>query len=461
MKTENLHIAFGALGSALKFKSNTIKRFDGTLEYHKMLYMLVRNPSISKVTLVQKSDWADLNDVEKIEFDPRGVLFDVYSDDLEKFNRKMVKPLDMSNIQIHDNYKRLSEYLMTKEPIDAAYLFIGMAYYTNNSIPNFLASVRQGIFKDEFEKTGELHLCKIKWDTYNYSAPIVHWLNMSKTPWFMIATDPRYIKDKMRMRDTFNPPKEILSQYSESILWSSVDQYEGNFRKVDTETEKPVKLVATGIEKMTRINESIYTPDSERPVKMILGIMQSKYGDGAGYDERLEMLKEWIFKFDTNKEIEVYGKWAPDVITGYESWFKGMIHHEEIDAKLRTARYTLIKGIRSDWCTSKWADVLAQGTVPFLVPDYDTSFSIVTRDHFIRVSTPRDLYEKMNYLDANPDKRIQLVKGLQYKLLRDAKTGVFVYDILNNSYERVGLQLKLDTTIDTTIKRKTKVKSLF
>lgn len=461
MKTDNLHIGFGAIGSALKFKKSTIKRFDGTLEYYKMLYMLVRNPSISKVTLMQKSDWEKLNDIEKIEFDPRGVLFDPYSDDLKNFSRKSVKPPSTSSIQDKKHYQNFHKYIVTKEPIDYCVFFIGMAYFTNNSIPDFLASVNQKKFEEENKKTGHLHLCRIKWDTYNYSAPIVHYLNMEKTPWFLVLNDPRYFRKKMRLRDTMNTPKEIISQYETDIVWESVDSYEGNKYKNDTETPKDIKLTVEGIEKLARIKEKIIAPDNERPIKFLMGVMQSKYGTGAGKDNRLEMLKEWVFQFDKDKEVEIYGKWAPEVIEGYQDWFKGMIHHEELDKKLTQTRYTLVKGIRDKWVTAKWADTLAQGVVPFLVPEYDTQYSIVPKDHFIRAKTPEDLYKKMKYLDENPEKRIKLVKSLQYKLLKDAKDGTFIFDILNNACQRTGLEFTLSNEVSEEVKRKSKTTQLF
>jgi hypothetical protein len=448
MKTENIHMGFGALGCALKFKKDSITRFDGSLEYWKMLYILVRNPSVSKITLMQKSDWADLNDLEKLEFDPRGVLFDPYSDD-ESFGRKEVGLGKGEDTQLSLSYRNFYERYKD-EKIDCVFHFIGMGYYTNNSIPNFLEAVRiPG------------HRTRVQWVTYNYCAPPIHYLNMSKVPWYMLALDPRYIKGCMRMRDTFWAPKEIISQYEEKITWDSVEAYEGNEGTCGNEILKDTWLRATGIEKLARIKEQIYPPDNDRPIKFLLGVMQSKYGQGAGTDSRLEMLKKWVFAYDSDYKVEIYGKWSPEVIKGYEKWFKGMIPHTDMDDKLKQTRYTLIQGIRSDWSTAKWADTLAQGVVPFLVPAYDTQYSVVPKDHFIRVASPEDLNKKMEYLDANPDKRIALVKKLQYDLLKDAKSGKFVFEILNKSFARTGLDIQLSLDIDETIKRKQKSKSLF
>ncbi|MCK9574632.1 MAG: hypothetical protein WC979_01865 [Candidatus Pacearchaeota archaeon] len=448
-KTENVRIGFGAIGCALKFKKDTIQRYDGSLEYWKMLWSLVRNKSISHVMLLQKSDWADLPENEKIEFDPRGVLFDPYSEE-PGFSRASVTPKKNEDTQLCTNYRNFYEHFKDKHNLDTAYLFSGMGYFTNNSIPNFLGAVRI-----------PEHRVRVQWVTYNYCAPVVHFLNMTKLPWYNVSLDPRYVKDVYRQRDTMNTPREIISQFEKAVTWESVDCYEGNEETVGNETVKHLRLEATGIEKLARIQEPIYPPDNDRPIRLLMGVMQSKYGQGAGYDDRLEMLKTWVFKYDDKKEVEIYGKWSPEVIAGYEDWFKGMIPYQEMDAKLRQTRYTVVKGIRADWSTAKWADTLAQGVVPFLVPGYDTQNSVVPADHFIRVKTPEDLYKKMDYLDANPDKRIALVKGLQYNLLKEAKTGTFVYDILNKSFKRTGIDIELSLERDDSVKRKSKSKSLF
>lgn len=449
MKTENIRLGFGALGCALKFRKGEIQRFDGSLEYWKMLYMLVRNEAVSHVLLLQKSDWNELTDIEKIEFDPRGVLLDPYSD-LDDFNRQSVGIKKNEDTQLCLSYRNLWERFKNEEPLDAIIHFIGMGYYTNNSIPNFLDAVRiPG------------HRTRVQWVTYNYCAPPIHYINESKIPWYMIACDPRYVKESMRMRDTFWAPKEVISQFEQKLIWDSVEKYEGNEGTCGNEIQKETWLRATGIEKLARINEPIFPPDNDRPIKFMMVAMQSKYGQGEGHDERLEMLKNWVFKYDPDKEVHVYGKWSPDVIKGYEDWFKGFIHHSEVDNKMLQTRYTLIRGIRAGWSTGKWADVLACGCLPFMAPDYDTQYSIVPKDHFFRVKTPDEMHKKIAFLEANPDKRIALIKKNQYELLKDAKSGKFVYDILNKSFERTGVGIRLSMNKDETILRKQRSKSLF
>ena len=57
MKRDNLNIAIFPIGSIIKFKKESIKRSDGTSEYFKLIWLLCRQKHISRVTILQKSDW--------------------------------------------------------------------------------------------------------------------------------------------------------------------------------------------------------------------------------------------------------------------------------------------------------------------------------------------------------------------------------------------------------------------
>ena len=68
------------MGSAIKLKKDNIKRNDGSIEYYKAVWALTHNANVDQVLIVQKSDWDKLTDEEKADLDPRGVIFDVYSE---------------------------------------------------------------------------------------------------------------------------------------------------------------------------------------------------------------------------------------------------------------------------------------------------------------------------------------------------------------------------------------------
>lgn len=93
--------------------------------------------------------------------------------------------------------------------------------------------------------------------------------------------------------------------------------------------------------------------------------------------------------------------------------------------------------------TSKYAEMLRVGVLPFLHPDYDTQYSLVPRDHFIRVKTPQEMFEKIEELEANPEKRIKMVKELQFKFLQGVRKGTFLAKTINPFLERSEVNVRL------------------
>jgi hypothetical protein len=264
----------------------------------------------------------------------------------------------------------------------------------------------------------------------------------------------------MRLRDTLNTPTAIISQYDKDLIWESYDKYDGNYGANYNELKRPIEARYHGIEKVAQINEKFQPPDNERNTKFMIVAMQSVYGENAKSDGRLNMLNDYVLKYDTNKEVEIYGKWNPYFHSQFEQ-LKGFIAHEDIDKKLKDTRYTLAVPIGNDWVTAKYADTIAMGVLPFFSKNYDTQYHLVPKDHFIRVKDGKDLAKKMAYLDANPDKRIALVKNLQIRWLTDVRSGKFVYKIFNDLCKRHGIPVEIGMSQNEDIKRKTRSTTLF
>ena len=83
------------------------------------------------------------------------------------------------------------------------------------------------------------------------------------------------------------------------------------------------------------------------------------------------------------------------------------------------------------------------GVVPFFHPTYDTQGNVLPLNHFCRVSSPQDFYDKMKFLDDVPEKRIQLVNLLQNNLIKNVTDGSFVYDIVNKSLENTNIGVRI------------------
>jgi len=431
MKTENLKIAIFPIGSAMKFRKDNIKRSDGTSEYFKLFYGLVRNPNVSEVWLLQRSDWKKLSSEEKIAIDPRGVLRDIHTELGIKLPPGRRQGPDGNLIphtkEEQETYKNLWDRVQDLEQPDFGIGFASQGL-TMVNIPGIIPSI-----KDPSRMTGSLDMTLI------YGAPLIHYLNMSKLPWFMIMTDPRYIKKNQKWRDMVNGPRECVAQYNSSINFTHFDTYPDP--STGTEITEELPLTYSGIEKLNLIGEQIIAPEGQRLTKFAIVAMQSSYGK-ADVDYRLEALKKWILNQPNSEEFNIYGKWDERFTKGYTQ-FQGYKTPEEIDNVFKDTRYTLIIPIRPDWVTSKYAEMLRVGVVPFYHPEYDTQFSTLPKDHYLRVKTPKEMFEKIEELEKNPTMRIKLVKQLQMQFLQGVRKGEFLCDVMNPFLERAGIEVQM------------------
>ena len=431
MKTENLKVAVFPIGSSMKFSKEKLKRSDGTSEYYKLIWALCRNSSVNEVWLLQRSDWKKLTFEEKVEFDPRGVLRDIYTEFEVQVPPGRRQGPD-GNLIPHtpDEQTRYKDLWNKVQDLGQPDFGLGFASQglTMVNIPGIIPGI-----KDPSKMTSSLDMTVI------YSAPIIHYLNMSNIPWYMILTDPRYVKPKQKWRDMVNGPKECIAQYNYDIDFTHFDTYPNPATGQEI-TEKLV-LKYSGIEKMNLIGEEIIRPDSERDIKFSIVAMQSSYGKQE-VDYRLEALKKWILSQPGSVNYNIYGKWDERFTKGYTQ-FQGYRDPAEIDEIFKSTRYTLIIPIRPNWVTSKYAEMLRVGVLPFFHPDYDTQFSTIPQDHYLRVKTPGEMFTKIDELEANPEMRIKMVKQLQVTFLQGVRKGSFLSDVVNPFLQRAGVDVQL------------------
>lgn len=432
MKTEKIKIAIFPIGSSMKFKKEQIKRSDGTSEYFKLFYGLARNASVSEIWILQRSDWKKLDNDEKISIDPRGVIRDIYTE--FKIELPPGRRADENgNLLPHtpenrDKYKDLWEKLKGLEQPDFGIGFASQGL-TMVNIPGIVPGI-----KDPSKMTGALDMTLI------YGAPIIHYLNMSKLPWFMILTDPRYVKKTQKWRDMVNGPKECIAQFNDIINFTHYNKYPEITSGEEITEVLPISY--SGIEKLNLIGEQIINPSTvEKTNKFSIVAMQSSYGKDK-FDYRLEELKKWILNAHDSKDWKIYGKWAERFTEGYPQ-FCGYVTPEEIDTIFNETRYTLIIPIRPHWVTSKYAEMLRCGVITFYHPEYDTQFSTLPKDHYLRVSTPEELYQKIEELENDNEKRLKMIKELQLRFLKDVRKGLFLADVINPFLQRANIDVSL------------------
>jgi len=440
MKDTGITIAFFAIGSAIKFDEKKLLRSDGSSEYYATIKLLLKNPSIGRILLLSKSDWKRLSPQRKAAIDPQGKIYDPYSEILAISNRKKPETLDERREYYMTFHQELSKAGVSA---DFGVGFVSQGW-TITSLAGFLNTL-----KPPYRPVSGLDMALY------YASDVVYHLNVSGLKWWLLATDPRYVKPKMRHRDTVNLPQKVLGQQDFPIQWYGVKEFKRDASvEAGDYTTRHIVSQYSGIEKMNLMDDGILDPCVSKPHKFTIVSMQLT-PPTATSDLRFDILKEYILDRDIDQSARIFGKWSPYFKEGLPQ-FKGYIATEDLDKTFAETRYTLVLPTAAGWVTSKYAEMLQLGVLPFLHPDYDKQNHIVPADHFMRVKSADDFYAKMEYFDANPEERVNAVRELQDLLISNAYTGKFMIDLFNKSLSESGLGIKLDDSPTALFGKKTK-----
>jgi len=406
-----MNVFYAVLGEPLILKDDKIKRYNGTLEGFLYLWILSRNDAIKKL-YVSTNDWDKLNTIEKINIDPMHKVVPIKKRDL---------CTELKNIKI-----------------DFGIVKGGYGWARINN--------RKTVWKNETEYYTPLQMQE------NYGGPIINYLNMSNIPWVLLINDPRTIHAKRVPRfDTINMPIEIMSQINYNLEFAHLKDYAPSY----AEQEILIDVVPVRYRRLEPITSIFYYKNiipTVKDIKLTMPMMQDVSSNNKK-SRRFELLKEWILKYDTDCKVDIYGRWD-DYYTAQYKQFKGFLtDYKELDDIMRRTRYTYVIGIGENWSTGKWAEALALEVVPFIAPDYDTQYNAIPKDSWIRVNTPEELYKKMQYLEDNPEERLNLIKKLKEELFKDVKDGVYLYAEINKAVKPLGFKLLEEQT--TNVIRKT------
>ena len=144
--------------------------------------------------------------------------------------------------------------------------------------------------------------------------------------------------------------------------------------------------------------------------------------------------------------------------------FKGPKKFEDLQKMLSDIKYTFIIPIEKGWTTAKYCEMLHYGIIPFMHPYYDSQRNLGDLK-FLRVNNSEELYERIEYLENNPEKRIELLNKLRKKLLKpEYYNGKHLNNlIMNNLYKLSNKKYNslddvyienINKTIDLKIKKK-------
>lgn len=262
---------------------------------------------------------------------------------------------------------------------------------------------------------------------FNYSAPIVHALNVTQVPYFYINEDPRYVP--CTARDLFNVEKFSFTQTKRPFSSNGrIKNYEDQSRSY------------TNIESFYGMPETIFFMNRKKPnlskyKKDKMFIMALNPG-GKRYD----IVKDWILKY-TKDSLKIYGKWPEQATKEHPDVFKYKAISEFGDDIYRY-KYTMILGINNkNFITRKFWTMLYYGIIPFFHSDYDNDKLLPVPD-YIRCKTPIDMWNKVKELESNPELYKKIFDELQLLVDDNFYTGNHIYDNVNKSMKKyIGFDL--------------------
>ena len=406
-------VGFFKLGKAIKFNENSWGAIGGDCEPKQLINSIAkRNPNIEYWLLSP-------NDLGRVRAKEKPAVQSLFGDP--------VKAESAAESNIHEfhskmeNRKSADETVKFIKELDLDFIFFYTGPSSTVNIPNYINKV---------DVTGQVK--SLDFFKY-YAAPIIQAMNEleKKVPIVGLLVDNRYV---LACKDwgINNRPTYYLAQNN----FTKEEQYFCNppLRDVKTITST---YEYSGIETVFLLDKKRYNTDELFEMKKTNSFMMlQNQGKGTGGMDRWDPVRDYIVKNDVKTDI--YGKWDEELKKEYPQWFKGEKRIESMTDELLGTKYTFCVPIKEGMVTSKYAEMLHYGIIPFLHPSYDTEFNVFPDGHFIRCKTPEDLKKKVEFLNANPEHYKKLFYNLQEKYLKDSYyTGEHVDNKIWEAYNKI------------------------
>lgn len=408
---KNLNIAIGKIGKSILFDSKKFGAIGGDNEpqaYYRMLFD--KHPDWT-FYLIGKSDYSLINYRLRDQINKNNNVIDVWEGFPDfKGTSKRLRAQEWM-------YQKIEEL----PKMDCAILFAG---------PDGTANIEGKV--DLATDPG--NIARPLEALINYTGPIYEFLNITKTPYSVIVTDPRYFPP--RGNDIFVPAHKALSQYNEEVIHKCYLDY----NDVSDRKKFPVKVTYDAVETIflldkekgvddTPVSLSSFFEDEEAIDKTVKFMVVLNEGRPSRYD----MLNEYVLK--EIDDVDIYGKWS-DERTLNDPRFKGPKKFLELQEMLSKVKYTFIIPIKKGWVTAKFWEMAHYGIIPFMHPTYDEQNNLKCPE-FLRVKSAKDLHKRIEYLEQNPDKYDIIKKQLDDMLKEEYYNGDYLDNITMNTIKEM------------------------
>ena len=413
-------VGFFKLGKAIKFNENSWGAIGGDCEPKQLINSIAkRNPNIEYWLLSP-------NDLGRVRAKEKPAVQSLFGPPVE------TESAAPSNVkEFHSTMtdrKSADEAAQIIKDLDLDFIFFYTGPSSTVNIPDYINKV------DGTGRVKSLDFFKY------YAAPIIKAMNEleKKVPIVGLLVDNRYILACKDWNDN-NRPTYYLAQNT----FTKTEEFFCNppLRDIDT-IESTYEY--SGIETVFLLDKKRYDTDELFEMKKTNSFMMlQNQGKGSGGMDRWDPVRDYIVKNDI--ETDIYGKWDDDLKKEYPKWFKGEKRIETMTDELLATKYTFCVPIKEGMVTSKYAEMLHYGIIPFLHPSYDTDFNVFPDGHFIRCKSPEDLKKKVQFLNDNPEHYKKLFYNLQEKYLKDSYyTGEHVDNKIWEAYKRITTKTEIN-----------------
>ena len=427
----NKNIVIGRTGLTIKFtgiKIGTQTACDTDMMVYSMLSQM--NPDFN-FYFIGPTDLHKLTEEEYNEIFPYHNVFSAWTNDIRKSKdfSKIIKYFEDNNIKID-------------------FALINTGGSSQACVPDFYPK------KDGSKRS--LLLSQLY-----YMAPYVYTLNKLGCPVYCMADDARNVL--LNFRDLYNRERKVFTQANYKLKTITHITSETDFTlKTDL-----IDCIYAHIERIDLIG----MPDNWKDRIDINRKLKSNkenhllvisHGNGCKKinsnltikNLRFQGYKEYIidnFKDTIYNKSKIYGKWTEDIYEQYPNNFedKPMIELNDI---LKDARYSLVYSQIPNFVTVKPWEMIANGIIPFIHPDYDPEH-ILGLPEYVYLKNPDDLKNKIIELDNDDKLYLNILNKCLDCITKEDRDGTYINNfIMTNIANDLGFtyEPKKDITIKFT-----------
>lgn len=402
------NIVIGRLGLTIKFTGIKIGT-QTACDTDRMIYSTLSqmNPDFN-FYFIGPSDLHKLTKEEYDEIFPCHNVFSAWTNDLRKSRdfSKIIKYFNDNNITI-----------------DFALLNTGGS--SPACVPNFYPKKDGGVRK--------LLISQI-----NYMGPYIYTLNHLGCPVYCMADDARNIL--LNFRDLWNRERKVFTQANHKLETithiTSMTDFTLKTDIIDCLYAHIERIDLIGMPDNWKdridLNRKLKSPKESHLLVISHGNGTNKINSNRTIKNgRFKGYKEYVidnFKDTIYNKSKIYGKWTEDIYEQYPNNFedKPMIELNDI---LKDARYSLVYSQIKNFVTVKPWEMVANGIIPFIHPDYDPEHILGLPD-YVYIKDPEDFKNKIIELDNNDELYLKVIKNCMNCIKEEDRNGTFINNFI-------------------------------